>query len=146
MYHTWFSTCTWFLVGQPPLWDLHKRESQNQLLAGQGGTPATTSEVSKVEYNLEYQDRFQKYKEMGLPTWQVKAFYLKQKLKLSWNHALKKSMCISFHIKGVCNNRCGSSVDHKPHTKQQDDELEKWCHAHYHRAEPPALMLTGKDG
>jgi hypothetical protein len=33
-YHTRFSTCTRFLVGQPPLWDLHKRESQNQLLAG----------------------------------------------------------------------------------------------------------------
>jgi hypothetical protein len=83
----------------------------------QGGTPAATSDVPKVEYNLEYQDRFQKYKEMGLPTRQVKAFCLKQKVKLPWNHALKKSMCISFHIKGVCNNRCGSSGDHKPHTK-----------------------------
>jgi hypothetical protein len=113
----------------------------------QGGTPATTLEVPKVEYNLEYQGHFQKYKKKSLPTRQVKAFCLsKQKVKVHWNHALKKSMCTSFHIKGVCNNHCGSSVDYKPHTKQQDDKLEKWCHAHYHTAEPPASMSTGKEG
>jgi hypothetical protein len=53
MYHTPFSTCTRFLVGQPPLWDLHKRESQNQLLAGKGhekmaGAPNVANRARKI--------------------------------------------------------------------------------------------------
>jgi hypothetical protein len=69
----------------------------------------------------------------------VKAYCAKHKVKLPWNHAIKKAICISFHVKGVCNNRCGSSLDHKRHTKQQDDELEKWCQEHYRVAAPSVL-------
>jgi hypothetical protein len=68
----------------------------------------------------------------------VKAYCIHQKVKLPWNHAIKKSMCISYHIKGVCNNRCGLSSDHKQNIKQQDDELKKWCQEHYHIADPLA--------
>jgi hypothetical protein len=104
----------------------------------QGRAAAASGDAPKVEYNLEYQDRFQKYKELSLPTRLVKAYCVKHKIKLPWNHAIKKAICISFHVKGVCNNRCGSSLDHKRHTKQQDDDPDKWLQDHYCVAAPSA--------
>jgi hypothetical protein len=111
----------------------------------QGGASSgagSGTDIPKVQYNLEYQDRFQQYKELGLPTRMVKAYCIKKGIKPPWSHVLKKPMCISFHIKGVCNNRCGSNGDHKRHTKQQDDELEKWCQAHYRMTDSPATELA----
>jgi hypothetical protein len=40
-------------------------------------------------------------------------------------------MCLSFHIKGMCNARCGRADDHKLHTDAQDQLLVDWCTAHY---------------
>ena len=40
-------------------------------------------------------------------------------------------MCVSYHVKGMCNDRCGRSVDHAAHTPAQDNLLLEWCTAHY---------------
>ena len=40
-------------------------------------------------------------------------------------------MCLSYHIKGMCNARCGRAEDHKSHTDAQDQPLVAWCNAHY---------------
>jgi hypothetical protein len=43
-------------------------------------------------------------------------------------------MCLSFHVLGMCNNRCGRAKDHndvvtrgKRHTDPEDRKLESWC-------------------
>jgi hypothetical protein len=63
------------------------RESNPQGRAAAAG--GSGKQIPKVEYNLEYQDRFQKFKELSLPTRMVKA-RCKMKVKLSWNHAIKQ--------------------------------------------------------
>jgi hypothetical protein len=40
-------------------------------------------------------------------------------------------ICLSYHIKGMCNTRCGRSCDHKPLTDAKRQELLTWCAAHY---------------
>jgi hypothetical protein len=105
---------------------------------GSPGTQSTenTPVEEKVQYNLDYQERFQSYKELGHATRQVKAYCARQKIKMPYNATIKKPMCISFHVKGICNNRCGSNLDHAKHTKALDNDLEKWCKLNYRVADP----------
>ena len=46
-------------------------------------------------------------------------------------HGTNGEMCLSYHIKGICNCRCGRAEDHLPHTDDQDQILVEWCNAHY---------------
>jgi hypothetical protein len=40
-------------------------------------------------------------------------------------------MCLSFHVKGMCNDRCGRACDHRQLTAEKRAELLAWCTAHY---------------
>ena len=40
-------------------------------------------------------------------------------------------MCLAFHIKGMCNERCSRAIDHCEYTEAQDAQLVQWCTAHY---------------
>jgi hypothetical protein len=37
------------------------------------------------------------------------------------------NMCISYHVKGVCNTNCGRSSDHSPHSQDETNRLVDWC-------------------
>jgi hypothetical protein len=37
------------------------------------------------------------------------------------------NMCISYHVKGVCNSNCGRSSDHAPHNAGETARLLAWC-------------------
>ncbi|KAL7577854.1 hypothetical protein ACA910_010600 [Epithemia clementina (nom. ined.)] len=37
------------------------------------------------------------------------------------------AMCGSFHLRGVCNSKCGCRADHAPHTEAEDKQLQEWC-------------------
>lgn len=47
-------------------------------------------------------------------------------------------MCLSYHIKGVCNMRCSRACDHAPHSDNDDQKLVTWCTTHYTAAPSPA--------
>jgi hypothetical protein len=36
-------------------------------------------------------------------------------------------MCVSYHVKGVCNSNCGRSSDHMPHSHEETARLLEWC-------------------
>jgi hypothetical protein len=40
-------------------------------------------------------------------------------------------MCLSYHVKAMCNTRCGRAGDHQPLTPDKRQELLAWCGAHY---------------
>jgi hypothetical protein len=46
--------------------------------------------------------------------------------KLPQNDA-GKDMCISFHVKGICNTGCGRKSDHQPHSDGETARLAGWC-------------------
>jgi hypothetical protein len=45
-------------------------------------------------------------------------------------------MCLSYHVKGMCNTRCGRAGDHSPLTTEKRQELITWCAAHWARTAP----------
>jgi hypothetical protein len=114
----------------------------------QGGSPNQTGtnskDAPKVKYNLDCQNCFQMYKELCHATQMVKAYCIRKAIKIPYNPKIKKQMCLSFHIKGVCTNCCGFSLDHGKHTSQMDDELEKWCQMNYRVADAGGLRVATK--
>jgi len=40
-------------------------------------------------------------------------------------------MCLSYHVKGVCNLNCGRKEDHRIHSQDEDQALLGWCQQHY---------------
>jgi hypothetical protein len=47
------------------------------------------------------------------------------------NHLPKNArgtpMCVSYHVKGVCNSNCGRNSDHAPHSNDDTARLVAWC-------------------
>jgi hypothetical protein len=47
-------------------------------------------------------------------------------------HAFPKNnqgidMCVSYHVKGVCNSNCGRAADHSTHNPEETAPLLEWC-------------------
>lgn len=42
-----------------------------------------------------------------------------------------KFMCLAWHVKGMCNSKCGRICDHTLYTAAEYQEMEPWCTAHY---------------
>jgi predicted RecA/RadA family phage recombinase len=38
-----------------------------------------------------------------------------------------KDMCVSYHVKGVCNSNCGRKADHRAHDAAESKTLLAWC-------------------
>jgi hypothetical protein len=36
-------------------------------------------------------------------------------------------MCVSYHVKGVCNSNCGRAANHSPHSPEETARLLEWC-------------------
>ena len=47
------------------------------------------------------------------------------------NNAGGTEMCLSYHIKGMCNTSCAHRADHRDHTPDEDNALLQWCQQHY---------------
>jgi hypothetical protein len=45
-------------------------------------------------------------------------------------------VCLSYHVKGMCNSRCGRAADHGPLTPEKRQEIVAWCTAHWVRTAP----------
>jgi hypothetical protein len=44
-------------------------------------------------------------------------------------------ICLSYHLKGMCNTNCARSGDHKEHSAAEDQAILRWCEAHYRPSE-----------
>ena len=79
-----------------------------------------------VERCLSYDDSFLPYKETGQRVRDI------IKKALEKGHALPKNaqkldMCVSYHVKGICNTRCGRKADHRAHNATETKALLDWC-------------------
>ena len=98
-----------------------------------GGAPtngAPPPATQSVVLNQHPNDAFRPFKEMGLATKAVK-----QRCRdnnIAWpKNSRNQRFCLSFHIKGMCNTRCGNATDHHQHTPEEDANLIAWCTEHY---------------
>ena len=46
-------------------------------------------------------------------------------------NATGTEMCLSYHIKGMCNTNCARRGDHRDHAPDEDQTLQQWCQQHY---------------
>jgi hypothetical protein len=81
---------------------------------------------STLEQNMNFDDAFLPYRESGKRVRDV------IKGALERGHTTPKNangvpMCISFHVKGVCNSNCGRKADHKAHVAADKTKLLAWC-------------------
>ena len=90
-------------------------------------TPApATAPTNTVERCVHFEDAFLPYKETGQRVRDV------LKKATEKGHALPKNaqgldMCVSYHVKGLCNTRCGRSADHRAHNAAETKDLLAWC-------------------
>jgi hypothetical protein len=100
-----------------------------------GVTPTTTAPAAAPiqparentpERSLTYEDCFLPYKETGQRVRDVLKKAIADGNQLPKN-AQNQVMCISYHVKGICNSRCGRKVDHRKHNAAETQSLVDWC-------------------
>jgi len=75
---------------------------------------------------------FGEYKAKGIKTGKLKAaLHDRGNIKVPRNSS-NVTMCIPYHVIGMCNTRCHSVADHAPHSEADANTLATWCAEHYH--------------
>jgi hypothetical protein len=90
--------------------------------------PLPPASDNTPERSLTYKSCFLPYKETGQRVREV------IKKAIANGHHLPKNvqsqvMCVSFHVKGICNSRCGRKADHRLHNATKTQVLLDWCKA-----------------
>lgn len=73
---------------------------------------------------------FQAHREKAIKTSDFKA-YMRLHNKPWPTTPSGKKFCVSWHVKGVCNSKCGFKSDHCVHTAADDTALLAWLDEHY---------------
>jgi hypothetical protein len=90
-------------------------------------TPGTI--VRNQHYNATL---YGEHKAKGIKTGKLKAaLHARGNIKIPRN-TNNVSMCIPFHVIGMCNSRCHSVADHVPQSETDANTLSTWCAEHYH--------------
>jgi hypothetical protein len=80
--------------------------------------------------NLQYKDSlFSVFKAMNIKTRDILDRTSATPQPVSTDGSTR--MCLSYHLKGICNERCGHKADHIPHTSDQDQALQAWAQTYY---------------
>jgi hypothetical protein len=115
------------------------RAASNLLLAA-GGTPPTSTVPATPRARSSVQRKptpinpsFQRFVDMNLRVRDVLVRAGKDN-RVPTNSA-GMEMCLSYHLKGMCNTICARNSDHKDHTAAEDQALLRWCNTHYKPAE-----------
>jgi len=101
-----------------------------------GGTatqppPAAKTEVTQaMQQNKAPNPAYAPFQAMGILTKALKDRCRDQ--NIPWPKTVRGDrFCPTFHIKSMCNTRCGNAADHRQHTAEEDATLVKWCEANY---------------
>jgi hypothetical protein len=96
---------------------------------GSLGQLLPTVEKQKIVMHQTPNAAYEMYKTMGITTKAVKE---RCKTKnVAWPKVAGNNFCPTFHVKGMCNTRCGNAADHREHTATEDAPLLLWCGENY---------------
>lgn len=101
---------------------------------GANDTPGDTAEQppNRVVRNHAYKpSMFDEFKSKNINHAQLRRSITVRPPPSPYNTTPGSEMCLSFHIKACCNERCSKAYDHKAHTDAQDQLLVDWCREHY---------------
>lgn len=83
----------------------------------------------QVVRNTEWKSIFEPYKAQNISTRPLKEALAAR--NVAWPRVGNRDACLTWHVKGMCNSRCGYAADHAPHTEAEDAALASWCAANY---------------
>ena len=110
--------------------DAEKEKSTGKETASQG--KSHDKKTSSASVNTTY--KFAKFGTYAILKCRVKdilAVATEPLPKSPHDPAGKQDMCVSFHVKGQCNNNCKCLLDHGTHTDEDDEKLLEWCKTCY---------------
>ena len=102
---------------------------------GQSVAPSTTSSSNTTpgqpKNNPDFNAAtFEQFRSKNLITKKVKAYCQANNIALPVNRE-DKVMCLAWHLKGHCNDGCGSRHDHRVHDANEDKTLLAWAQTNY---------------
>jgi hypothetical protein len=81
--------------------------------------------------NLKYKPTvFGKYKAMAIISKKLKDDLIAHGVEYPKN-AAGHTMCLPWHVQGLCNKKCKLADDHKDHTDAEDQAMCGWCDTDY---------------
>jgi len=81
--------------------------------------------------NVAYQHSiFSPFRALGIKSRPFRDKMKEKGIPLPKNSA-GETMCLTFHIIGMCNERCKQAADHIPHDAADVEKLQEFCTAHY---------------
>ena len=90
--------------------------------------PPDKQKTSSASVNMAYKiTMFGTYAILKCRVKDVLAVATKRLPKSPHDPAGKQDMCVSFHVKGQCNNNCKCLLDHRAHADEDDEKLLAWC-------------------
>ena len=90
--------------------------------------PPDKQKTSSASVNMAYKiTMFGTYAILKCRVKDVLAVATKRLPKSPHDPAGKQDMCVSFHVKGQCNNNCKCLLDHRAHADADDEKLLAWC-------------------
>jgi hypothetical protein len=98
---------------------------------GGAGKTSSSGGGSAMIRNLLYQQEiFGKFKALGIKARPLKESLKTRQVEPPFN-ARNTRMCITYHVHGICNERCKHADDHYHHTSIEDEALRSWCETNY---------------
>ena len=98
-------------------------------------TPSKNSQVENERYRTQGVNIFGRFKKRKDPAtgreYAAKVVRTTAAKPLPDSKTGKGSMCLAYHCKGQCNEKCPLSFDHIPYTDEQYKELVTWCEECY---------------
>jgi len=95
-------------------------------------TPRTAPLPSNgIVRNVTYDEQiFSTYKALGIKSRPFKDKMKEKGIALPTN-ARGETICLTYHVLGMCNERCKQASDHAPHDATENEQLRAWCEQHY---------------
>lgn len=97
--------------------------------ASTGSNPQ--SRQRSIQRNPTFNPAFETFRAMSLLTRRVKTYCQNKNIALPRNERVNSSMCLAYHVKGMCNTNCAAVADHVEHTAAEDQMLATWLTSNY---------------
>jgi hypothetical protein len=102
-----------------------------------GDKTSATGVPDAVVQNLQYNTAYDAFKNVNARTRAVlknnEARLALPKFQVDGSEV---PFCPAFHVKGMCNARCGRAADHRAHTEEEDELGIQWCTTHWPSTAP----------
>jgi hypothetical protein len=127
--------------GTPSVGDMSDLTGRTLNTDGTGsGAPATAPGIAPVHTPSTTEQRpirntapntlYDEFALLGLKTSKVKDYCTVQ--RVPWPKVRSNiPFCASYHIKHMCNTRCGAAADHGPQSAEETQRLVSWCRENY---------------